>query len=114
TVPINLSLVGLTNFVTPIEVNRIDPLRITIFGATQVYESYDRGNIITPLAVSVGNDFFGNPMVYGGRIGTVANADLIYVASGTNLFARTAAGGNFFTITPPPGFPLTNFIYDLT
>jgi hypothetical protein len=79
-------------FVTPLELNAINPIRLVIGGSNAVYESLDRGNTITQIG---GPGAVGNAMAYGGR----DNPDVLYVGSNVNsdplvpaVFLRTTAG----------------------
>ena len=74
---------------TPIAINAVNPTRIVIGGATSVFESFNYGNTLTNLN-AVGD---ANAMVYGGYVGTVANADVLWVASNSGVYLRTTAGG---------------------
>jgi uncharacterized repeat protein (TIGR01451 family) len=77
-------------FVTPLELNAIDPIRLVIGGANSVYESFNQGNTITEINGPGANR---NAMAYGGRSGGVDNQDVLYVGSGSAVFLRTTAGG---------------------
>jgi Bacterial Ig domain len=79
-------------FVTPVELNAIDPRRLVIGGAddNSVYESFDQGTTITEI-----NGPGANTMAYGGRSGGVDNLAVLYVGSGFPtgaVFLRTTAG----------------------
>ncbi len=78
-------------FVTPLELNAIDPIRLVIGGANSVYESFNQGNTITEIYGPGANR---NAMAYGGRSGGVDNQDVLYVGSGSAVFLRTTAGGD--------------------
>ena len=90
------------NFVTPVELNRVNPSRI-IFGAeNRIYESFDQGSTITALNTTGGltgvTGFLQNAMIYGHS----TNADLIVAGMGSSVGLRTTAGG---TINPMPALP---------
>ena len=88
-------------FVTPIALNAVNPSRL-IFGANNgIYESLDQGNTITNLNASAVNS--PAKMAYGGRIGTVTNAAVIYVGSGNSVIVRTNAGSA--PAVTPAAFP---------
>jgi hypothetical protein len=74
-------------FVTPLELNTIDPRRLVIGGSNSVYESFDQGNTITEINGPGANR---NAMAYGGR----DNPDVLYVGSGTAVFLRSTAGAD--------------------
>jgi hypothetical protein len=82
-------------FYTPIRINAINPMRIVIAGANDIYESSDGGNTITQLtpAVVVNDGFSHIAIAYGGRADGTNNPDLLYAAQNAQIFLRTA---------PPP------------
>lgn len=75
-------------FYTPLELNQVDPRRLIIGGARQVYESFDQGDTIEELEPPLAMN--GSAAVAYGAAG---NPDLLYVGSGKNIFIRNA---------PPP------------
>jgi hypothetical protein len=86
----------LTRFITPLELNAINPTRLVIGGANSVYESFDQGNTITEIDGPGANE---NAMAYGGRSGGVDNPDVLYVGFNTEpgpsvptVLLRTTAG----------------------
>src|SRR6185503_5058487 len=86
-------------FVTPVEVNTVDPTHILVGGLAHIYMSSNQGTTLTAIAnagvnSSSGNDG-GDLMVYGGYQNDVANPDLIYAASGADVLRETTAGGGF-------------------
>jgi uncharacterized repeat protein (TIGR01451 family) len=88
-------------FVTPLELNAINPLRLVIGGANSVYESFNQG---TQIAEINGPGANRNAMAYGGRSGGVDNPDVLYVGSGTAVFLRTVVGADLLPTAPlPPG-----------
>jgi len=78
-------------FVTPLELNTINPSRLVIGGANSVYESLNQGNTITEINGPGANR---NAMAYGGRSGGVDNQDVLYVGSGSAVFLRITAGAD--------------------
>jgi hypothetical protein len=76
-------------FVTPVELNAINPMRLVIGGSNHVYESFDQGSTNTQINGPGAN---GNAMAYGGRSGGADNQDVLYVGSGSAVFLRTTAG----------------------
>src|SRR5262245_23845224 len=76
-------------FVTPLELNAINPMRLVIGGSNHVYESFDQGNTITQISGPGANR---NAMAYGGRSSGADNQDVRYVGSATQVFLRTTAG----------------------
>ena len=90
TVPLPRTVVGggdplQTQFVTPLELNAINPMRLVIGGSNHVYESFDQGNTITQINGPGANR---NAMAYG----SAGNQDVLYVGSGSAVFLRTTAG----------------------
>jgi hypothetical protein len=93
-----------TQFLTPLELNTIDPRRLVIGGSRHVYESLDQGDTITQIIGPGANE---NAMAYGGRSGGVVNQDVLYVGSGTAVFLRTTAGAALTqtaALSAVPGF----------
>jgi hypothetical protein len=74
-------------FVTPVELNAINPARLVIGGMNSVYESINQGTSNTEINGPGANR---NAMAYGSR----DNQDVLYVGSGTAVFLRTTAGGD--------------------
>ena len=94
--PVSLVNINMTDaqFVTPVELNAIDPRRLVIGGMNNVFESFDQGSTVTII-----NGPRANAMAYGGRSGGVDNQDVLYVGSGSisppeppQVFVRTTAG----------------------
>jgi len=83
-------------FVTPLELNLINPTRLVIGGSNAFYESFNQGDSITQIngPGATVNGATSNAMAYGGRSGGADNQDVLYVGSGTAVFLRTTAGGN--------------------
>jgi Bacterial Ig domain len=78
-------------FITPVELNAIDPRRLVIGGLNSVYESLNQGDTITEID-GPGTTQLQNAIAYGGRSGGVDNLDVLYVGSGPAVFLRTTAG----------------------
>ena len=93
-------------FVTPVELNAIDPTRLIIGGANSTYESLDQAETLTEAGpgINVNRD----AVAYGGRQGGMDNLDVLYVGSGGQVFVRTAAAMPL-TATAYPG----NFVRDI-
>jgi hypothetical protein len=87
-------------FVTPVEVNRIDPTRLLFAGLNFLYESFDRGDTITALNATSLNAV---AMVYGGRSGGVDNPALIYAIRANLVYLRTSGGGAPVQTPAAPG-----------
>ncbi len=82
-------------FVTPIELNKVDPTHLIIGGSNAAYESLNRGDSVTALTPisGVNGTFTGLPIAYGGYLAGVPNADILYYGSGSTVKVRTTAGG---------------------
>ncbi|MEM1206806.1 MAG: RTX toxin [Acidobacteriota bacterium] len=77
-------------FVTPIELNEVDPTRIIIGGANSTYESFDQGDTLTEIGPGIPvNGGARDPIAYGAP----GNPDILYIGSGDSVFVRTG---------PPP------------
>ncbi len=87
-------------FVTPIELNVVTPTRLLIGGVSTLYESTDQGT--TNLSIG-GPGANRNALVFGGSLGGVPNADVIYVGSGSQVWKRTAPGALAVTAALPAG-----------
>ncbi len=75
------------SFVTPVELNAVDPNRLVIGAGNSFYESFDRGDTVTEIAPGlVANNSGRAPVAYGA--GT--NVAALYVGSVDRLFVRTA------------------------
>jgi Big-like domain-containing protein len=77
-------------FVTPLELNAIDPKRLVLGGMDSVYESFNQGANITQLNPSPLPPLRANAMAYG----AVGNQDVLYVGSGSAVFLRNAIGAD--------------------
>jgi hypothetical protein len=98
-------------FATPVELNAIDPARVLFAGSNDLYESLDRGDTITALALTRA----AIAMVYGGRSGGIDNFDLIYAIANTpgaaNVFVRIGGSGAPLLTATSPG---TSVLRDIT
>jgi hypothetical protein len=81
-------------FVTPVELNRVDALRLAIGGWSRVYESLDQGETLRTVGTATAN---WDALAYGGRIGNVPNPDVLYIGQGSKVWIRT---------TPYPAAPV--------
>jgi len=103
-----------TQFVTPVELNAVNPTRIIIGVSNGPYESTDQGETIVDLngpGVTDGvNGFSGDPIAYGGFQSGIPNADVLYVGSGSDVLIRTASGGS---LTASGTYPGTGFVRDI-
>jgi len=95
------------SFTTPVDLNNVDPTRLLVGGTGHIYTSSNQGTSLTAIANQGVNSIAqippnggGGMMVYGGFQGGVADADLIYAASGSNVLKQTTAGGGFTTLSP--------------
>jgi photosystem II stability/assembly factor-like uncharacterized protein len=82
-------------YVTTLALNAVNPKQMVIGGANSVYESLDGGQTLTSLGIGgVGaNQLFGAAMAYGGYLNGVANAGVLWVGSGNQVFLRTSGVG---------------------
>ncbi len=104
-------------FVTPIELNLLNPERLVIVGGNSIYESFDRGNRMTEIGPGLGpNGLFGSQdaIAYGGRRDGEANEDVLYVGVGMTVFVRTTADAPLApTAAPFPGvFRIRDLVID--
>jgi hypothetical protein len=103
-------------FLTPIELNRINPARLVIVGLNSIYESFDRGDTIAEIGPGLGpNDTSAvqDAIAYGGRRNGIANADVLYVGVGMTVFVRTAVNAPLAPTTAPfPGTFLRDIVMD--
>jgi photosystem II stability/assembly factor-like uncharacterized protein len=79
-----------TQFVTPLELNAVDPNRLIIGGANSVYETLDQGETISEIGPGIAAN--RDAIAYGGQSSAEANADVLYVGSENRVYIRTAAG----------------------
>jgi hypothetical protein len=86
-------------FVTPVELNTIDPKRLVLGGSNSVYESLNQGDTITQITGGGANT---RAIAYGGRSGGADNQDVLYVCAGSAVFLRTTAGA---TLTQTAALP---------
>jgi photosystem II stability/assembly factor-like uncharacterized protein len=88
-------------FVTPVEVNAVDGLRIAIGGSNSSYISLDQGDTLEEVGPGVGvND---DAISYGGRRLGVDNPDVLWVGSSSTVYIRTTSGSNLAAV--PTAFP---------
>ena len=102
-----------SQFVTPIVLNKINPVRIMFGGANAAYESFNSGTNITALSplAGVNASINGGALAYGGRLNGMAAPDIVVYGSGSTVRLRTAAGG---TLTQASALPVGGgFVRDL-
>lgn len=75
------------NFVTPLELNGVDPTRLAIGAANSFYESLDQGDTVTEIAPGLVANNSGRAAV---AYGAGTNVAALYVGSGNGLYVRTA------------------------
>ena len=81
-------------FRTPVETNSVAGGRLIIQGSNGLYESLNAGATVSLLSSSAGsNNIFANALSYGGTRNSVVNPDVVWAASGTTVFVRTAGTG---------------------
>jgi hypothetical protein len=78
----------------PLVVNAVDPKRLAL-GFDGVYESFDRGDTIQMLKQPSGQPAPVSALAYGGMSKGKANADVLYVARGNQVFVREGSGSKF-------------------
>jgi len=89
-------------FVTPLELNKVDPRRLVIGGADAIYESFDQGETVLKLAGGSGANHLSG-IAYGGRLADLPNPEVLFYGSGSTVFCRTSAGTE--VISTPAPFP---------
>ena len=100
-------------FVTPVELNTVDPDRLIIQGRNATYETFDQADTISEIPIagaSSGVSFAQNAIVAGGVRGGVADADLLWVGAGNELLFRDTAAS---PLTPVAANPPVGRIVDL-
>jgi photosystem II stability/assembly factor-like uncharacterized protein len=75
-------------FVTPLELNAVDPTRLVVGGWNHVFESYDQAETLVA-ADDAGIRAEWDALAYGGRIGAVENPDVLYVGEDSTVWVRT-------------------------
>lgn len=108
-----ISLRQTPNFVTPAQINTVDPLRLVFIGRLAVYESFDQGETLRVVGTNVFTNNTPTPLAYGGRRNGAANPDVLYVAEGSVVLLRT---NNSLTLNPTaspfPGGTVTAIALD--
>jgi photosystem II stability/assembly factor-like uncharacterized protein len=106
-------------FLTPIELNRVTPIRLIIGARNGVYESDDQADTVNAIGPGIQVNDSG-AIAYG----AANNRDMLYVGSGSTLFIRTAArpaplipsatypGGRVIGIAVPPDDAQTAYVID--
>ena len=92
-----------SQFKTPVELNKVNPQRLLIVGDNSIYESLDQGDTVTEVAVDEGPNggtFLQDAVAYGGFDGGVPNPDIFYVGIKDGIKIRTAPGGTVTTMDP--------------
>ncbi|HEX9045655.1 MAG TPA: hypothetical protein VF988_01395, partial [Verrucomicrobiae bacterium] len=99
-------------FYNPYQLNAIDPTHMLIGTSNALYESTDKGDHLTDLAINTGN-YVGtaafargagsSPIAYGSRSNGVPMVDAFYVGSGNYLIHRVVAGGGYTFPQLPAG-----------
>lgn len=80
-------------FVTPVELNAVDPNRLILGAANGVYETFDRGDTIMAVGPGILVNGSGRDAVSYGAPG---NPDVVYIGSNDTIFVRTGASGTAF------------------
>ena len=99
----SLTVVGggaplIPQFVTPVELNAIDPARLIIGGGNSTYESLDQGNTITEAGPGIGAN--ADAVAYGGRQDGEDNPGVLYIGSDSSVFIRTTAAPDPLVASP--------------
>jgi hypothetical protein len=90
------------NFVTPISLNKINPLKLAIQGTNGIFESTNQGNTIANVGTAAGTGSIRqDAIVYGGRKGGVANEDVLWVGAGSDVYFRQGTGNVAATAADP-------------
>ncbi|MEI7462743.1 MAG: hypothetical protein WCK15_25350, partial [Pirellula sp.] len=100
-------------FRTPLETNSVVGGRLLIQASNSLYESLDAGATVNAIGVGQGvsiSGIFSNAIWYGGTKNNVANPDLVWAASGSDVFLRTSGVGN---VVRTSGDPTSQLIRDL-
>ncbi len=99
--------VGLTpQFLTPIEVNKADGLRLIVCATNDIYESIDQGSTLNPVGAGVTvNRNPRHPISYGAS----DDPNVLYVGVGTTVRVRTGTG----TLSQSAAYPGTRNVNDL-
>ena len=112
TFPALNGFLGDAQFVTPIEINAVDPRRLVIGGWRTRMSRSNQGDTVT-VAGAVGVNYFdGDPIAYGGRRGGVDNPDVLYVGSGSSVYVRTTAAGPLTASAAYTGGSPTDIVLD--
>ncbi len=87
---------GSTWFYGPVEVNAIDATRLVLGLTSNVAESFDQGDTLSSVDFGGGLRANGNlrrrTMAYGGVRNAIPDADLLYVGSRSQVYARLSSG----------------------
>jgi hypothetical protein len=86
-VPLGGSAPPVGSFVTPVELNGVDPVRLVIGAANSFYESFDEGDTVNEIAPGLVANNSGRAAV---AYGAGTNVAALYVGSGDRLYVRTA------------------------
>ncbi|HET7434970.1 MAG TPA: Calx-beta domain-containing protein [Thermoanaerobaculia bacterium] len=103
-------------FVTPVELNVIDPTRLLFAGSNDLYESLDRGDTIAGLGLNKKIV----AMAYGGRSGGVDTAAVIYAISSEGspassfVYVRSSGSGAPVATATTPSTTLRDVAIDPT
>ncbi len=99
-------------YVTPVELNKVDPTHLIIGGSNAVYESLNRGDTVTALT-PISGTFTRQPIAYGGWLAGTPNPDVLYYGSDSTVKLRTTAGGAVAdTATAFPGGYVQDLVLD--
>lgn len=85
-------------FVTPVELNAVDPVRMVIGGGDSTYESLDGGETI--MEAGPGISVNADAAAYSGRRDGADHPDVLYIGTGASVFVRTGAAPDPLVASP--------------
>ena len=87
-------------FITPLALNKTDPLRLVIGAGNGIFESVDGGDTITEIGRGIRVNFIdAHPLAFG----AADNPDIVYAGSADRVITRTAAGAPMEALQNYPG-----------
>ena len=78
-------------FVTPFELNAVDPTRLLVGGTSRVLESLDQGDTLFAVDFDQPRGANWDALAYGGFLGGVPNADVVYFGDFVTVYVRAGA-----------------------
>ncbi len=91
------------SFRSPLAVNEVAPNRLIVQASNSVYESLNQGNTVIEIGAGLGTlgQIENDALVYGGFLNGVANPDVLWVGSGSNVFLRQSFSGSLTATADP-------------